>query len=99
MRITNKIMQNNSLYNINNNKVTENDVSTAIMTGKKINRPSEDPVIAIRALRLRANVSELSQYYEKNVKDASAWLQVTESALTSISGDSSIAAISGRMCS
>ncbi|MBR0090349.1 MAG: hypothetical protein IJP92_01475, partial [Lachnospiraceae bacterium] len=90
MRITNKIMQNNSLYNINNNKVTENDVSTAIMTGKKINRPSEDPVIAIRALRLRANVSELSQYYEKNVKDASAWLQVTESALTSISGDDSI---------
>ncbi|MBQ6733906.1 MAG: hypothetical protein IJR00_03245 [Lachnospiraceae bacterium] len=90
MRITNKIMQNNSLYNINNNKVTENDVSTAIMTGKKINRPSEDPVIAIRALRLRANVSELSQYYEKNVKDAAAWLQVTESALTSISGDDSV---------
>lgn len=90
MRITNKIMQNNSLYNINNNKVTENDVSTAIMTGKKINRPSEDPVIAIRALRLRANVSELSQYYEKNVKDAAAWLQVTESALTSISGDESV---------
>ncbi|MBR5969123.1 MAG: hypothetical protein IK016_02120 [Lachnospiraceae bacterium] len=90
MRITNKIMQNNSLYNINNNKVTENDVTTSIMTGKKINRPSEDPVIAIRALRLRANVTELSQYYEKNAKDAAAWLQVTEGALTSISGESSI---------
>ena len=90
MRITNKIMQNNSLYNINNNKVKENDITTSIMTGKKVNRPSEDPVIAIRALRLRSNVTELSQYYEKNAKDAAAWLEVTEGALSSISGDSSV---------
>ena len=81
MRITNKIMQNNSLYNINNNKVTEDSISTSIMTGKKINRPSDDPVIAIRSLRLRANVTELNQYYEKNAEDAKAWLKVTEGAL------------------
>lgn len=90
MRITNKIMQNNSLYNINNNKVNEDAISTAIMTGKKINRPSEDPVIAIRALRLRANVTELNQYYEKNAEDAEAWLKVTEGALDSISGSESV---------
>lgn len=90
MRITNKIMQNNSLYNINNNKVSEDAISTSIMTGKKVNRPSDDPVIAIRALRLRANVTELNQYYTKNAEDAKAWLQVTEGALTSISGQSSI---------
>ena len=90
MRITNKIMQNNSLYNINSNKVTEDAISTSIMTGKKVNRPSDDPVVAIRALRLRANVTELNQYYEKNVEDAEAWLQVTEGALTSISGKESI---------
>ena len=90
MRITNKIMQNNSLYNINNNKVAEDSISTGIMTGKKINRPSEDPVIAIRALRLRANVTELKQYYEKNAEDAESWLTVTEGALTSISGEESL---------
>ncbi|MBQ4417434.1 MAG: hypothetical protein II868_07050, partial [Butyrivibrio sp.] len=90
MRITNKIMQNNSLYNINNNKVSEDAISTSIMTGKKVNRPSDDPVIAIRALRLRANVTELNQYYTKNAEDAKAWHAVTEGALTSISGQSSI---------
>ena len=37
MRITNKIMQNNSLYNINNNKVTEDQLNTMMSTGKKIN--------------------------------------------------------------
>ena len=34
MRITNKIMQNNSLYNINNNKVTEDQLNTMMSTGK-----------------------------------------------------------------
>ena len=62
MRITNKIMHNNSIYNINNNKVTEDGLNTQIATGKKLTRPSDDPVIAIRALRLRSNVTELSQY-------------------------------------
>ena len=84
MRITNKIMQNNSLYNINNNKVTENDLNTMMSTGKKITRPSDDPVIAIRALRLRSNVTQLSQYYEKNAKDAESWLDVTKDALSNV---------------
>ena len=84
MRITNKIMQNNSLYNINNNKVTEDQLNTMMSTGKKITRPSDDPVIAIRALRLRSNVTQLSQYYEKNAKDAESWLNVTADALSTV---------------
>lgn len=81
MRMTNKIMQNNSLYNINNNKVLQDKLSTQMSTQKKITRPSDDPVIAIRALRLRTSVSELTQYYEKNAPDAESWLKVTEKAL------------------
>lgn len=84
MRITNKIMQNNSLYNINNNKVTEDQLNTMMATGKKITRPSDDPVIAIRALRLRSNVTQLSQYYEKNCKDAESWLDITADALSTV---------------
>ncbi|MBQ7425236.1 MAG: hypothetical protein IJV21_03120 [Lachnospiraceae bacterium] len=84
MRITNKIMQNNSLYNINNNKVSEDELNTMMSTGKKITRPSDDPVIAIRALRLRSNVTQLSQYYEKNAKDAESWLDVTADALSTV---------------
>ena len=61
MRITNKIMNNNSMYNINNNKVAEDEVNTQMATGKKIARPSDDPVIAIRALRLRSTVTQLHQ--------------------------------------
>lgn len=84
MRITNKIMQNNSLYNINNNKVAEDQLNTMMSTGKRITRPSDDPVIAIRALRLRSSVTQLSQYYEKNAKDAESWLDVTADSLSTV---------------
>ena len=85
MRMTNKIMQNNSLYNINNNKILQDQLSTSMATQKKLTRPSDDPIIAIRALRLRTSVSELSQFLDRNAKDADAWLTVTEDALSTAS--------------
>ncbi len=85
MRITNKIMQNNNLSNINTNKVLQDRLSTQMSTQKKISRPSEDPVVAIRALRLRSNVTEVTQYYSKNIPDARSWLEVTEGALKNTS--------------
>lgn len=85
MRITNKIMQNNNLSNINTNKLYRDKLSTQMSTQKKINRPSEDPVIAIRALRLRSNVTEITQYYSKNIPDAKSWLSVTEDAIKNLS--------------
>lgn len=81
MRITNKIMQNNNLLNINNNKVMQDKLSTQMSTQKKVNKPSDDPVVAIRALRLRSSVTEATQYYSKNIPDAESWLEVTEGAL------------------
>lgn len=85
MRITAKIMQNNSLSNINVNKTLQDKLNTQMATEKKINRPSDDPVVAIRALRLRTNVSQVTQYYGKNVPDAESWLKVTEDALSTVS--------------
>ena len=77
MRITNRIMQRNNLSNINTNKTYQDRLSTQMSSQKKINRPSDDPVVAIRALRLRSNVTEISQYYSKNIPDAESWLKVT----------------------
>ncbi|MEY8392128.1 flagellar hook-associated protein 3 [Lachnospiraceae bacterium] len=81
MRVTNSMISRNSMTNINNNKINVDILSTQMTTQKKISRPSEDPVIAIRALRLRSNLSELNQYYERNIPDAKSWLEVTEGAL------------------
>lgn len=83
MRITNKMMSGNSLANINTNKEYLDKLNNQMATEKKITRPSDDPIIAIRALRLRSNLSELTQYYGANVPDAQAWVNVTQSAIMS----------------
>ena len=81
MRITNGMMTSNTKNNININKLNEDRLNTQIATGQVISRPSEDPVVAIRALRLNTNLSQLNQYYKKNIPDAEAWMNVTETAL------------------
>ena len=85
MRITNKIIQNNSINNINVNKELQDSLSTMIASRKKISRPSEDPIIALRSLSLRTSVNQTTQYVEKNVQDANSWLKVTEDAITTLS--------------
>ncbi len=85
MRVTTKVIQGNSIANINTNKVYQDKLNNQMATEKKIVRPSDDPVVAIRALRLRTNVSQVTQYYEKNVSDAESWMKVTEDSLTTVS--------------
>lgn len=81
MRITNNMMLRNTSTNINGNKINVDNLNNQMSSQKKIQRPSEDPVIAIRSLRLRSNLSEINQYYENNIPDAESWLDVTETAL------------------
>lgn len=81
MRITNQMMVNSTMANIQINKSQMNTLDTQLATQKKINKPSEDPIIAIRALRLRASLDQITQYLGKNIPDASSWMSVTEDAL------------------
>lgn len=85
MRITNGMMINNTLSNINMNKLNVDKYSTQQATGKKIQKPSDDPIIAVRALRFRSQLAELEQYLKKNIPDAESWLDVTEEALSGAS--------------
>ena len=84
MRMTNKIMRNNSAYNINQNKILQDKLTNQMTTQSKIVRPSDDPVVAIRALRLRSNVTSVTQYNDKNAKDADQWLALTADAMKTV---------------
>lgn len=81
MRVTNQMMINSSIANIQANKNQINNMDTQLSTQKKINKPSDDPIIAIRALRLRSSLDQVTQYVDKNIPDASSWLSVTQDAL------------------
>lgn len=80
MRITNNMLMNNMVNYIGNNLTRMNKYQSQLASGKKIQVPSDDPVVAARALKLRTDVAEIGQY-QRNLKDAQSWLEITESAL------------------
>lgn len=84
MRITTKMMQNTSIRNLNINKQRQEMLTNQMATGKKITRPSDNPVTAIRALKLNSSLDKIDQYYENNAKDAESWLELTDSAISSV---------------
>lgn len=81
MRITNGMMMTNTKSNINNNKVSVDNLNTRMSTQKKINKPSDNALIAIRALRLNDTMSQINQFYKNNIPDAESWMEVSETAL------------------
>ncbi|HOA54346.1 MAG TPA: flagellar hook-associated protein FlgL, partial [Clostridiales bacterium] len=81
MRITNNMLINNMIKYIGNNLTRMDKLQAQLATGKKIQVPSDDPVVAARALKLRTDVAEIQQY-QRNLKDAQSWLEITESALS-----------------
>jgi len=54
-----------------------------LASGKVIQSPSEDPVIASRALRFRTNVTEIQQF-QRNTTQAISWMEVSEQHLHNI---------------
>lgn len=84
MRITNTMITNNTKANINSNKLLVDKYNTQMTTQKKISKASENPVIAIRSLRLSSTMSHINQYLNNNIPDAIAWMDVTETALTNM---------------
>ena len=84
MRITNSMMLTNTKENINSNKVNVDRLNTQMSTQKKITKPSDNPLIAIKSLRLSTTLSQINQYYSNNIKDADSWMDITETALTNM---------------
>ena len=84
MRVTNNMITSNTKNNINSNKTYVDKYNTQMTTQKKITRASEDPVVAIRSLRLGTTLSHINQWVDNNIPDAYAWLDVTETALSNM---------------
>ncbi len=83
MRITNNMLVKDMLWNANNNLVNMAKRQTELSTGKKIHRPSDDPVGITQVLKYKTDIRETEQY-NKNITDALGWLEVSESSLTNI---------------
>ena len=82
-RVTSQAQQTNSLKNIF--RITENLFKTQqeIASGKRINKPSDDPAGLRDALSLRTSIARSNQFV-RNVDNNRIYLQSGESALASV---------------
>lgn len=80
MRITNNMLVKDMLWNANNNLVQMAQRQTELSSGKKIHRPSDDPVGITQVLKYKTDIRE-AQQYKKNIDDSLGWLEVSESSL------------------
>ena len=83
MRITNSMTTNRLLMNVNRNSHTLDRLFMQLSSGKVIQSPSENPIVASRALRFRTNVSEVQQF-QRNVTQAISWMEVSEQHLHNV---------------
>lgn len=79
MRMTTAMMANRSVYAINNSYRLMNKYQTQLETQTKISRPSDDPVVAMKGVKNRTELSGVNQYIRNNT-EANTWIEATDTA-------------------
>ncbi|WP_258359765.1 flagellar hook-associated protein FlgL [Moorella sulfitireducens (nom. illeg.)] len=80
VRITNRMLGQNVVRNINRNLDNMYRTQEQMSTGKRVNRPSDDPIVVARVLAFKTSIAANDQY-KKNMEDARGWLDASERAL------------------
>lgn len=80
MRVTQGMLTNNMLRNLMNSQQRMNMYMEQLYTGKKISRPSQDPVIAVKGINYRKQVAQVEQY-KRNTGEIHNWMDNSDAAL------------------
>lgn len=83
MRVTTNLIFSQNLRNIDTNQGNLVDIQQQLASGKKLLRPSDDPVGAAQVIRLTEELDKLTQYQRNNDLTTNA-LELQETALRSI---------------
>lgn len=83
MRVTDKMIQSQSMKNIQKNRSELAQLQNQAATGKKLTTPSDDPVGATKVLVNRTEQKNQEQF-EKNIFQAKNFLDTTESTLSQL---------------
>jgi len=85
-RITGAMITNTTIMHVQRNMRNLDEIIRQIETTQRIQRPSDDPVIASRALKFRTNQAENEQF-QRNVLNGMAWMNVTESTFNNVNSE------------
>ncbi|MGD9678487.1 MAG: flagellar hook-associated protein FlgL [Vulcanibacillus sp.] len=81
MRISQSMLSNNALHNLNNNLRTIQKLNEQLATGKKINKLSDDPVGLSFSLRYKEDLAQNKQF-QRNVDYANSKIIQTENSIS-----------------
>jgi flagellar hook-associated protein 3 FlgL len=79
-RITNNMVSRSVLTDLNDVATRQAATRRQMSSGKAITRPSDDPYAAGRAMALRNELGGIKQH-TRNVQEAKAWMDITDTAL------------------
>jgi flagellar hook-associated protein 3 FlgL len=84
MRVTDARTYDVALANIQSNIAAMNRAQQQVSSGRRIERPSDDPTGAASATRLRAQMADIDSF-TRGIADAQTWLGIQDTALQSAS--------------
>lgn len=83
MRITNNMMVNTLMHDLQSGLARIQKYNQHVL-GKKVTRPSDDPVATSKIMKFNTDLSQLEQF-SSNISDADSIFKVTESTISEVS--------------
>ena len=83
MRVTQSMLSNNMLRNLSASYNKMDTLQNQLPTGKKVNRPSDDPVVAMKGIGYRMQVDKVEQF-QRNLGEVNNWLDNSDNALDQV---------------
>lgn len=83
MRVTQSMLSGNMLRNLSNSYSKLGKVQEQINTGKKVTRPSDDPVVAMKGISYRTELNKVEQF-SRNIGEAHNWLDTSDDTLDKV---------------
>jgi len=80
MRVTQNMLSNNMLRNLSQSYGQMGKYQEQLTTGKKITKPSDDPVVSMKGINYRSQLTEVQQY-KRNIGEVHNWMDSSDSSL------------------
>lgn len=83
LRVTQNILNQNLLFNLQRTNKTMDRLQEQVSSGRTINKPSDNPVTAVRSMFYRSSLNEIDQY-KRNADDGISWMTTTDESLDEV---------------
>jgi flagellar hook-associated protein 3 FlgL len=74
------MLTNNSMRNLSSSYGRMGQLQDQLATGKKITKPSDDPVVAMKGMFYRSNLTSIEQY-KRNLSELYLWMDNSEAGI------------------